>query len=80
MTKGLRAKLLHGAALFANFKGIPSFSVWSIILVGLLGISCLLERVQKDMICDWWLSIQFVCFCVSLDSLLVIVQFSAVID
>ena len=80
-TKGLTAKqLLYSAALFANLQGILSFSVLSIILAGLLGISCLLEQVQKDMICDWWLSIHFVCFCVSLGSVLVIVQFRAIID
>ena len=30
--------------------------------------------------CDRWISISFVCFCVSLDSLLVIVKFGAIID
>ena len=39
----------------------------------------LLERVQV-MVCDWWISIRFVCFCVSLDSLLVIVYFGVIID
>ena len=62
------------------FKGILGFSVASIILVNLLGNTCLLEQVQKVMVCDRWISICFVCFCVSLVLLLVIVQFGAIIE
>ena len=39
------------------------FSLPSIILTDLLGNKTLLERVQK-VICDWWISIRFVSFCV----------------
>ena len=38
------------------------FFVPSIILVVLFGNTCLLARVQKVMICDWWISIRFICF------------------
>ena len=37
----------------------------SIILEDLLGNKSLLQRVQKVMICDWWISIHCVCSCVS---------------
>ena len=38
-----------------------------IILADLLGELCLLERVKRFwfLICDWWISIRFVRFCVS---------------
>ena len=38
------------------------FFVPSIILADLLGNTCLLARVQKVMVYDWWISIRFVCF------------------
>ena len=43
------------------------FSLPSIILADLLGNRNLLKRVQRVMVCDckWWISMQFVCFCVS---------------
>ena len=37
----------------------------SIILEDLLGNRSLLQRVQKVMVCDWWISIHCVCSCVS---------------
>ena len=55
---------------FLLFERISDFSVPSIILTDLLGKRCSLEQVQKVMVCDWWISIRFVCFCVSLGSLL----------
>ena len=55
---------------FLLFERISEFSVPSIILADLLGKRCSLERVKKVMVCDWWISIRFVCFCVSLGSLL----------
>ena len=43
------------------------FSLPSIILVDLSGNRTLLQRVQRSwfVICDCWISIRFVCFCVS---------------
>ena len=41
------------------------FLLPSIILTALLGNKTLLKRVQKVMVCDLWISIHFVCFCVS---------------
>ena len=38
-------------------------------LADLLGNICSLERVQKVMICDWWILIRFVCFFVTYYSL-----------
>ena len=35
------------------------------ILADLLGKRRLLQRVQKVMVCDWWISIRFVSFCIS---------------
>ena len=37
----------------------------SIILEDLLGNRSVLQEVQKVMVCDWWISIHCVCFCVS---------------
>ena len=37
----------------------------SIILEDLLGNRSLLQRVQKVMVCDWWILIHRVCSCVS---------------
>ena len=34
------------------------------ILVDPLGNRNLLQQAQKVMVCDWWTSIRFVCFCV----------------
>ena len=56
---------LYRAARFANFERILGFSVPSIILADLLGNTRLLERVQKVTVCDLWILIGFVCFCVS---------------
>ena len=56
------------------------FSVPTTISADFLRNTCLLERAQKVVGCDWWISICFVCFCVSVGSLLVIVQFGAIID
>ena len=61
---------------FLLFKGILGFSVPSIILADLLGNRCFLEQVQKVMVCYWWISICFACFCVSLGSLLSLGQSS----
>ena len=33
-------------------------------LANLLGKGSLLQQVQKVMVCDWWILIHFVCFCV----------------
>ena len=47
---------------FANFEGFWGFSVLSIILVDLLGNTCLLVQVQKVMVCafcDWWILVRF---------------------
>ena len=41
------------------------FSLLSVILTDLLGNKTLLWRVQKVRVCDWWISIPFVCLCVS---------------
>ena len=35
-----------------------------LILVDPLGNRNLLQQAQKVMVCDWWTSIRFVCFCV----------------
>ena len=56
---------LYRAARFANFERILGFSAPSIILADLLGNTRLLERVQKVTVCDLWILIGFVCFCVS---------------
>ena len=56
---------LYRAARFGNFERILGFSVPSIILADLLGNTRLLERVQKVTVCDLWILIGFVCFCVS---------------
>ena len=53
---------MYHAVRFTNFEGILGFFVPSIILVVLFGNTCLLARVQKVMICDWWISIRFICF------------------
>ena len=66
----LQPNSLYRAARFANFEGILSFSVPSIILADLLG---------NMFICDWCISIHFVSFCVQ-GSLLVIALFRATID
>ena len=52
MVKVLRAKFVISCCVFANFKGILAFSVPSTILADLLGNTCLLQRVQKVMVCD----------------------------
>ena len=36
-----------------------------IILAVLLGDESVLQRGQKVTVCDWWISIRFVSFCVS---------------
>ena len=43
------------------------FSLLSFILTDLLGNSTLLHGFKRSwfVICDWWISIRFVCFCVS---------------
>ena len=43
---------------------ISGFSVPSIILTDLLGNTCLLAKFKRSwfVICDWWISIRFVCF------------------
>ena len=41
------------------------FSLLSVILTDILGNKTLLWRVQKVRVCDWWISIPFVCLCVS---------------
>ena len=43
---------LYPVVRFANFKGICSFSVLSIILTDLLGNTCLFAWVQKVLVCD----------------------------
>ena len=61
----LQRNSLHRAVHFAKFEGSLGFSVPSIILVDLLGNTCLLAWVQKVLvfiICDWWISVCFVCF------------------
>ena len=65
---------------FLLFEVIVGFSVPSTILADFLRNTCLLERVQIVVGCDWWISIRFVCFCVSVGSLLLTVQFGAIID
>ena len=52
---------------FLLFAGICVCSVNH--LADLLGNICSLERVQKVMICDWWILIRFVCFFVAYYSL-----------
>ena len=61
-------------ALFKNTRTLKfkanwhlRFSLPSIILVDLSGNRTLLQRVQRSwfVICDCWISIRFVCFCVS---------------
>ena len=42
-----------------------AFQKHLIILVDLLGNRSLLQQVQKFLVCDWWILICFVCFCVS---------------
>ena len=59
------SNLLYRAVRFTNFKAIVDFSVLSIILADLSGNTWLPERVQKVMVCDWWISIRLVCFYVS---------------
>ena len=61
-------------ALFTNMR-IPTseanrrlcFSLLSIILTDLLGNKTLLHGFKRSwfVICDWWISIRFVCFSVS---------------
>ena len=41
------------------------FLLLSIILADLLGNRSLLQCIQKVVVCDWWILIQFVCFFVS---------------
>ena len=65
---------------FLFLEGVVGFSVPSIISAAFLRNTCLLDRVQKVVDCDWWIPNRFVCFCVSLGSLLVIVKFGAIID
>ena len=62
---------LYCAVRFANFEGILGFSVPSIILADLLGNNVHLHEFKRSwiVICDWWISIRFVCF-VFHDSLL----------
>ena len=66
----------------ANFEGILRFHVPSIVLTDLLGNTCLSLRVQKVMVCDWWLvdfDPFFFCFALRGSLLFVIVLFLAII-
>ena len=60
------------AALFTNmrilkFKSQPTIAFFAAVnhLNGPLRKQNFTLRVQKVMVCDWWISIRFVCFCVS---------------
>ena len=56
---------LYRAARFETSKGFWVFLFRQSILADLLGNTRLLERVQKVTVCDLWILIGFVCFCVS---------------
>ena len=60
------------AALFTNmrilkFKSQPTIAFFAAVnhLNGPLRKQNFTLRVQKVMVCDWWISIRFVCFSVS---------------
>ena len=54
-----------GLRVLETSKGFWVFLFRQSILADLLGNTRLLERVQKVTVCDLWILIGFVCFCVS---------------